>query len=163
MGKLIYLFKEENQMCDRISIKDVAKTFLSFQSMTHKKLQKLCFYAQALHLAINKEPLVYDIEFQAWVHGPVCNDLYQEYKHKGATPIRKTDLPKNILKDSYEYYFIKGIFDKYGHLSGNELEKLTHTEAPWLNARRRDNVHYWQPSTEPILEDDMMNYYSKEI
>jgi hypothetical protein len=34
-------FKGELSMKE-ISVLDVAKTFLSFQSMTHKKLQKIC-------------------------------------------------------------------------------------------------------------------------
>ncbi len=38
--------------------------------MSHLKLQKLLFYAQALHLAYFDEPIIED-DFEAWVHGPV--------------------------------------------------------------------------------------------
>ncbi|MDI9482523.1 MAG: hypothetical protein QM315_04995 [Bacillota bacterium] len=37
-------FKGELSMKE-ISIFDVAKTFLHLESMTHKKLQKICYYA----------------------------------------------------------------------------------------------------------------------
>lgn len=37
-------FKWELSMKE-ISIFDVAKTFLHLESMTHKKLQKICYYA----------------------------------------------------------------------------------------------------------------------
>ncbi|WIF95001.1 Panacea domain-containing protein [Caminicella sporogenes] len=147
-----------------ITIFDIAKTFLSFESMTHKKLQKLCYYAQAWHLAINDEPLVKDARFEAWVHGPVSPELYQEYKEFGAFKIpKRKNLPQNITEDSYEYAFLRSVYQKYGHLSGDELETLTHTEEPWLKARARDRVRYWEPSNEKILEEDMMNFYRKEM
>ncbi len=159
MGKVLKLFKEDNKM----RITDVAKVFLTFSSMTHKKLQKLCYYAQAWYLAINDEPLVKNTRFEAWVHGPVSPELYQEYKGLGAFKIPKREkLPQNISEDSYEYAFLWSIYQKYGHLSGDELETLTHTEEPWLKARARDGVHYWEPSNEKILEEDMMNFYRKE-
>ena len=34
-------------------VMDVANWFLSQSSMTHKKLQKLCYYAQAWHCALH--------------------------------------------------------------------------------------------------------------
>jgi len=158
MGKVVYLFKGEKQM--KREITDIAKVFLYFESMTHKKLQKLCYYAQALHLATNNEPLV-DAEFQAWVHGPVCPELYQEYKEYGAFGIRREEyLPTSIPVESYEYAFIKSIYNRYKHLSGNELEALTHTEDPWINARK--GLNYWQPSINKISEKEMINYYQKK-
>lgn len=54
-----------------ISIFDIADTFLSIEPMTHKKLQKLCYYAQAWHCALENEPIC-SASFQAWIHGPVC-------------------------------------------------------------------------------------------
>ena len=49
MGNVIELFKGEKQMT---TIYEVAKYFLSLDDMTHKKLQKLCYYAQAWFLAL---------------------------------------------------------------------------------------------------------------
>lgn len=165
VGKVLIFNKGEKQMENReITIIDIAKTFLNFESMTHKKLQKLCYYAQAFHLAINDEPLVKDICFEAWVHGPVCPELYHKYKTYGAYNISKEEnLPPNINENSYEYAFIESIFKRYGHLSGNQLEVLTHTEKPWINARQRDGVHHWQPSNEEITEEDMANYYREKL
>jgi len=36
----------------KTSVLNIAQCFLSKQGMTHKKLQKLCYYAQAWHLAL---------------------------------------------------------------------------------------------------------------
>ena len=51
----------------RGDIFDLADAFLSIESMTHKKLQKLCYYAKAWYLALYDENLVTE-EFEAWVH-----------------------------------------------------------------------------------------------
>ena len=61
---------------------DLAHAFLSIASMTHKKLQKLCYYAKAWYLALKDENLI-DDDFEAWVHGAVQPNLYQEYKVYG--------------------------------------------------------------------------------
>ncbi|HHU17812.1 MAG TPA: DUF4065 domain-containing protein [Clostridiales bacterium] len=91
-----------------ISVLDVAKTFLSFQSMTHKKLQKICYYAQAWHLALEGGPLFHE-RFEAWIHGPVCPELYDYYKIYGWTNIpMEKEIPKNIIKEIYN--FVKEIF-----------------------------------------------------
>ena len=63
-------------------IYDLADAFLSIASMTHKKLQKLCFYAKAWYLAIYDNNIV-DEEFEAWVHGAVQPGLYQKYRVYG--------------------------------------------------------------------------------
>ena len=57
-------------------IRKVAQYFLSKESMSHKKLQKLCYYAQAWYLANYGKPLMPN-RFEAWVHGPVSPDLYR--------------------------------------------------------------------------------------
>ncbi|MGN0639342.1 MAG: Panacea domain-containing protein [Oscillospiraceae bacterium] len=61
------------------AITDVANWFLSKESMTHKKLQKLCYYAQAWGLALFNLRIT-DSRFEAWVHGPVSPGLFQLYK-----------------------------------------------------------------------------------
>lgn len=140
-----------------ISISDVAKTFLTFESMSPKKLQKLCYYAQAWYLALNNEPLV-DSVFEAWIHGPVSPELYHSYKVYGYNKIPKSkDIPSSIKDDSYILSFIKHIYDIYGGFSGNTLENLTHNELPWLNAR--GNLETWQSSNRIISNEDMQCYY----
>lgn len=155
MGKVIKLFKFKWGN-EKMNIFDLAKAFLSIEPMSNKKLQKLCYYAQAWHLALNDEPLV-ENKFEAWIHGPVCPELYQEYKHYGYYDIPEGKLPDIIANDSYTLDFIKGIYKVYGHLSGDDLEYLTHKELPWLNAR--DGLEEWQCSNVLISENDMKKYY----
>lgn len=133
---------------------DMATAFLSIESMSHKKLQKLCYYAKAWYLALYDMNIL-DENFEAWVHGAVQPDLYQRYKIYGFSYIPKvantSEIPEEFLS------FSRKIFDSYGELDGDELERLNHTEAPWLNAR--GELKPWQNCNKVISEDDMKLYY----
>lgn len=137
---------------------DLADAFLSISSMTHKKLQKLCYYAKAWYLAMYDTNLISE-EFQAWVHGAVQPTLYQKYRGYGFSYIPMvmdtTSIPEEFLS------FANEIYRAYGDLSGDELEKLNHTEAPWLSAR--GSLKPWQSSTNIISEDSMKEYYRKKL
>lgn len=155
MGKIINLFREEVHM---LNVFDVAQALLNIQSMSNKKLQKLCYYVQAWYLALNREPL-FENSFEAWIHGPVCPELYHKFKNYGFTKIpQSNDLPSSIANDEYLNNFIHNVFEMYGDMSGDELEELTHQEFPWLNARR--GLDGWQSSNNIISCDDMIEYYS---
>ena len=136
-------------------IYDLANSFLAIESMTHKKLQKLCYYAKAWYLAINDKNLVNE-PFEAWVHGAVQPRLYQKYRSYGFQSIpmciESTDfLPEEFLD------FAREIYNSYGDLSGDDLEKLNHQEMPWINARK--GLKPWQNSNVVISEEDMKTYY----
>lgn len=136
-------------------IYDLANSFLTIESMTHKKLQKLCYYAKAWYLAINDTNLVSE-HFEAWVHGAVQPRLYQKYRAYGFQPIPMyteslASIPEEFLS------FAREIYCSYGDLSGDDLEKLNHMETPWLNARK--GLRPWQNSNAVISEEDMKTYY----
>ena len=71
----------------KYSVFDIANWFLSKGEMTHKKLQKLCYYAQAWCYAL-KDYRLENTDFQAWVHGPVSPALWERFKSFGYDPIR---------------------------------------------------------------------------
>ncbi|MGR5987198.1 Panacea domain-containing protein [Bacillus sanguinis] len=81
----------------------VAQYFLSRstpntdRSITHLKLQKLAYYAQAWHLALNgiDQPLFKD-KIEAWVHGPVCPSLYSVFKGAGRFEIQPEEFPEEL-------------------------------------------------------------------
>lgn len=59
------------------SVLDVAAYVLESQGpMTHMKLQKLCYYSQAWHLAWDGVPL-FPERIEAWANGPVVPVLYE--------------------------------------------------------------------------------------
>lgn len=136
----------------------LARAFLSIAPMTDKKLQKLCYYAKAWHLALYDTNLISE-QFQAWVHGAVQPALYQKYKVYGYDEIPKVtntdDLPEEFIDFAHEVY------ESYGHLSGYDLECLNHQEEPWIKAR--GECKPWERCTNEISEEDMKTYYRKMI
>jgi uncharacterized phage-associated protein len=111
--------------------------------MSHLKLQKLLFYCDAYCLAYFGEELISD-KFEAWVHGPVCRRVYDEMK--GAS-VLYTDMSYSPMDDVDEDAvfddlsmdvkdLIKEVLDNLTLWTGPELERATHRELPWIEARK---------------------------
>ena len=139
----------------KYSVFEVANWFLNKESMTHKKLQKLCYYAQAWFYAL-KDIKLEDTVYEAWAHGPVSPALYDKFKAFGYHTIRLAGEYRNkIEKDDLD--LLESVWETYGDHTGNALEALSHTEMPWIEARKgyapgeRCNV--------VITPEDMKNYY----
>jgi uncharacterized phage-associated protein len=91
-----------------------------------KKLHKLLYYCQGHHLATFDEPL-FSETISAWDMGPVVGQLW---KLDG-----RPDAPApHEIADEAQLNTIGYVLSRYGALNGNELERLTHTESPWLDA-----------------------------
>lgn len=155
MAKIYYFKGRVNKMAET-NIFEVAKAFLSIEPMTHKKLQKLCYYAYAWYLTLYKKKL-FDNKFEAWIHGPVNPELYHRYKEYGWDLIPKVEEPLNLNSKIIE--FVHEVFDSYGHLDGDQLEYLTHTEQPWQSARH--GLESWEPSRNVLDDKIIMEYYRK--
>lgn len=140
----------------------VADYFIKFANQTdfplsNLKLQKLVYYAQAWHLALHDTPL-FPEDFQAWVHGPVIPQLYQEYKKFGWQPIMKDahpELPENVQN------FLDEVAEEYFACDAYELEQMTHAEGPW-NLARGDMLPD-EPCTNVIKQEWMKEYYKSRV
>lgn len=160
MGKVVNLFKGDKQMNQReITVFDIANTFLSFESMPHKKLQKLCYYAYAWHLTVFEGERLFNSYFEAWVHGPVCPPLYHSFKEYGYVYIPKNDKIPNIDKEKVD--FVETVYGLYGHMTADELEALTHNEDPWRKAR--GNYRPSERCTNDIKDEWMIEFYKEEL
>ncbi|WP_214855039.1 type II toxin-antitoxin system antitoxin SocA domain-containing protein [Exiguobacterium sp. s130] len=143
-------------MREQSSIFDVANFFLSKESMTNKKLQKLSYYAVAWIYTLRGENVAPDTEFQAWRHGPVSPELYDRYKEYGYRSI--PSVAEDFSKfSSEELDLLESVWYTYGDQTGNSLEALTHTEDPWKHTFRPDADNRCK---EPIPMDLMRNFYS---
>lgn len=140
------------------SIFVMAKAFLSISEMSHKKLQKLCYYAKAWYLALYDCNIVFE-QFEAWVHGAVQPDLYQFYKKYGFSTIPKENGISSIAEEYMS--FAREIYASYGHLTGDDLEALNHSEMPWIKAR--NGMKPWENCTNIISEADMKHFYRMMI
>ncbi|MBR1628236.1 MAG: SocA family protein [Lachnospiraceae bacterium] len=143
------------------TIFDVADWFLSKEAMTPKKVQKLCYYYKAWGLALYGDDLIPDAEFQAWVHGPVCPELYQKYKDYGWNDIPKNEgelYPFNIK----EMDILESVWITYGDMSANALEAQTHVEDPWIITRRKDGKKEFENCV-AVIDNALMREYYKSI
>jgi uncharacterized phage-associated protein len=116
-------------------------------AMSHLKLQKILYYIQALHLAYFEHQIIED-DFQAWLHGPVSRKVYDGIKDlsiiyteiafdesqwdKSQTP----DIQIESLLTGDQKELVDEVIDKYCKLTSSQLENLSHSESPWIDARK---------------------------
>lgn len=130
------------------------------KAITNKKLQKLLYYVQAWHLVFYDEPL-FTNRIEAWVHGPAIRSVYQHFKSYGYQPIQE-DIKEEIFKNSIsknEKDLLDEVWNLYGKHDAFYLERLTHNEDPWIEAR--DEIESCESSSIEITVDSMKIYYNK--
>lgn len=116
-----------------LSIESLTNVILSIcDDVSNKKLQKLAYYVYAWYMTLYGKKIA-DIEFEAWEHGPVCRKLYNKYRRFGWNII--PSYKGFVLADDEKIKFIQGVLKVYGGYSADELEKMTHDELPWIEAR----------------------------
>ena len=137
---------------------EVAHWFLHKKSFSHKQLQKLCYYAQAWHLALLNKSL-FDEKIEAWVHGPVIPILYSYYANCGWEKIKRlTGESPKFEKDTLEV--LKAVYRTYSKFDGSQLESLTHSELPWKEAR--GNLEPYETCNNLISLKTMKKYYAEK-
>lgn len=129
-------------------------------SLTHLKLQKLVYYAQAWSLVLLDQRL-FDGKFEARAHGPVNRELfdrYHEYKWMNIEPIE--DGQDNIATafTQGQLEVLEDVWNIYGEYDAKYLERLTHQELPWQEAR--GDVVDGATCYTQILENTMKDFYS---
>ncbi|TET33279.1 MAG: DUF4065 domain-containing protein [Planctomycetota bacterium] len=108
--------------------------------MNNLKLQMLLYYAQGWHLALYGKKL-FSKPIEAWVHGPVVKSIYSKYKNmfKDDCFIGKDgniQLPRFTNKSQKHLPgFFDNLFEVFMHLDAFVLERMTHNEPPWIEAR----------------------------
>jgi len=127
-------------------------------TITHLKLQKLLYYAQAWHLANTGEPL-FDEEIQAWTHGPVVPSVWRAYREKRWEPLELVDRLPDLNK--YTQNYLDRVFQVYGGFTAKRLELMTHNEDPWKEAR--GDLPLEASCQNVISHDTMRRYYRKRI
>ncbi len=139
----------------------ICKSVKDKKSITNKRLQKLLYYVQAWHLAINKKPL-FDDKIEAWIHGPAIRSVYEEYKSYVANPIDKvlnvniaTELGIGTVK------FVDRIVEAYSKYDTATLEFMTHAESPWQEARNGLEIN--ESSNNEISQASMLSYYTDRL
>lgn len=128
--------------------------------ITPLALQKTLYYCQGFSLGFFGEVLFAD-DCQAWEHGPVYSNIYQKYKTYIYHPIVLDDsIPEGVLSTT-EKIIADNVIKYFGCYSGKVLEAFTHSEEPWIIARK--NIPAGQRSNEIITKESIKQYFQKVI
>lgn len=121
--------------------------------VTNLKLQKLLYYLQGHHLAINDEPL-FDDAIEAWDLGPVVCDVYHTFKGYGNSTIILPETENNFdFIPQKLKIFINNVYTHYRQYSAIKLVDMTHSEKPWELTYKK--------SMSNVINNDLIKDYFK--
>ncbi len=142
-----------------LSVLDVAQAFLQrLGKMSTYKLQKLCFYAQAQHVAwfntrLFREPV------EAWPNGPAVQALYAVHATKRQVERLNEGDAAAVARSPAAENTVRAVAEQYGAWNGDQLKELTHREEPWLAARK--GLRAKEPSRQEIPVEVIRDYYRR--
>lgn len=149
------LFSVSNQM-----LRVIAYIFKSLEEVTPLMLQKLLYFIQGIYSALYGEPLFVE-ECRAWIHGPVYPEVYELFKDFKYNPI--DDVRFALFEGmetgltAQEKRVVDLVVNTFGMYGGKTLEKITHNETPWIEAR--NGYEEGIPSNELLSKEQIKNYY----
>lgn len=129
------------------------------KEITPLSLQKILYYAQGFYKAFFGKFLFED-DCQAWVHGPVYVNIYEKYKEFKSANISidiDYDIEDIIVDEKREILDV--IIKYFGYYNGKALEKMSHYETPWINARK--GLLPTENSNNIINKEDIKDYFEK--
>ena len=138
----------------------IAYVFEKLEEVTPLMLQKLLYFIQGVYSALYGKPMFVE-DCRAWIHGPVypeVYDLFRDFKYNPIDDARFALLEgtEDALTDD-EKEVIDLVVNSFGVYGGKVLERITHNEAPWIEAR----IGYGDgiPSSELLQKERIMQYY----
>ncbi len=138
----------------------IAYIFEKLEEVSPLVLQKLLYFIQGVYSALYGKALFQE-ECRAWIHSPVYPEVYELFSDFKYNPI---DDARFVMLDGAadaltkeEKDVVELVVNTFGMYSGKVLEKITHNEDPWKEARKGygDNV----PSSELLAKERIMKYY----
>ncbi len=140
-----------------VSVLDVASGILQeLGPVDTYKLQKLCYYAQAHHVAMYSTRLFRE-PIEAWPHGPVIRALWNRHARKREIERLPEGDPMVVKEEAAAADTLSYVLSVYGAFTGEQLKELTHREGPWLEARA--GLRPKEPSDREIPVEVLRDYY----
>lgn len=111
--------------------------------LSNMAINKIVYFVHSDYLIERQRPLV-SAKIEAWQHGPVFRELYQEFKRWGDTPIRgrATRVDANTGEvieavaelTSEDRDFLNRLVGRYIGFTAAQLRAISHIEGgPWHN------------------------------
>lgn len=140
----------------------ISYIFKTAGEVTPLALQKMLYFIQGIYMVLFNVEL-FNEDCEAWAHGPVFRDVYDVFKNFKYNPIDDTRFSMfqnrfNELSDNVKQV-INLVVESFGMYSGKTLERITHGEAPWKDAR--SNCLPDEPSNEVISKEAIKQYFSE--
>ena len=129
------------------------------KEITPLALQKILYYAQGFYKAFFGK-FLFEEDCQAWVHGPVFVEIYEKYKEFKSANIFidiDYDIEDMIVDEKRE--ILDAVIKYFGYYNGKALEKMSHYETPWINARK--GLLPTENSNNIINKEDIKEYFEK--
>lgn len=138
----------------------IAYIFEKLEEVTPLMLQKLLYFIQGVYSALYGKS-IFEEDCRAWIHGPVypeVYDLFRDFKYNPIDDARFALLEgtEDALTDD-EKRVIDLVANTFGMYGGKVLEKITHNEDPWMEARKGYGNSI--PSSELLPKERIMKYY----
>ena len=117
----------------------IAYIFEKLEEVTPLMLQKLLYFIQGIYSALYGRP-IFEEDCRAWVHGPVYPEVYELFRDFKYNPI--DDARFAVLEGTAdvvteeEKNVIDLVVNTFGMYGGKVLERITHNEKPWKEARK---------------------------
>lgn len=146
--------------CDIFALALLQRAKASGIELSHLKLQKLVYYCQGYHLALNDEP-IFPEPIEAWEHGPVVPQLYRNYRVFGDGVITVPD-SQNFMEKLSEsaLQILDFVMIHLGSIGAWKLRNKTHSETPWLS-------HYDRKSctvdSAEITHEQLNEFFKSEV
>ncbi|MGI4870370.1 MAG: Panacea domain-containing protein [Janthinobacterium lividum] len=127
--------------------------------LTHLKLQKMLYYSQAWVMIFSNKSL-FQNDFEAWAHGPVIRQVWDALAGVGRSPVESVpggngySITEEEILDTLEE-----VWGVYGSKTAKALERLSHSERPWLDAR--GDLPELAPCTEILPKEAIRSYYEQ--
>lgn len=132
-----FLFKNNAEVLEHEATND---DYEVYEGITHLKLQKLLYYAQGVYLAITGNKL-FEENIEAWQHGPVVAEVYDEYKVNGRNNItlemneKNAQIIKNIESNREVSEILNMVYDNFAIYTAWQLREMSHVKnGPWDKA-----------------------------
>lgn len=153
-----FLLKNNAEIAEHEAAND---NYEVYEGITHLKLQKLLYYAQGISLALYDKELFYE-NIEAWPHGPVVRNVYNNYEVNGRNPINiemrdeEETLLKNITNDNNTNNALNLTYDNFAIYTAWQLRQMTHENgSPWDITER--TIGLFQP-----IDVNLIKKYFKE-
>lgn len=140
----------------------ISYIFRTAEEVTPLALQKMLYFIQGIYMVLFGVEL-FSEDCEAWAHGPVFREVYDVFKNFKYNPIDDTRFSMfqnrfSELSDNVKQA-INLVVESFGMYSGKTLERITHGEAPWKDARV--NCLPDELSNEVISKEAIKKYFSE--